>query len=98
MSSLFQQKIIEIARQRIGFKIHLLVYILVNIIVWLTWLTNVRNFDAPMWIIIWLLWTTVAWGVGGIPIHDVAVYHKDKFISANREAERLKKRMFPRIF
>lgn len=92
MSSLFQQKIVEIAKQRIGFKIHLLTYIVVNIIVWLTWITNVKNYDAHVWIIIWPLWTTVAWGIGGVIVHYMSVYHKDKFISANKEAERLKNR------
>ena len=91
MSSLLQQRIIDLARQRTGFKIHLIAYIVVNIIVWLTWITTVKNYGGHMWLLIWPLWTTFAWGLGGILIHYLSVYHNDKFISANKEAERLRK-------
>jgi hypothetical protein len=92
MSNLIYQQIVEIAKQRIGFKIHIAAYIITNIIIWLTWATAIKNYGNHNWLIIWPLWTTIAWGIGGIFVHYMSVYHKDKFISADKEVERLKNR------
>ncbi len=56
----------EIARKRVGFIKHAVVYVLVNIFLWALWyftdneysrINSVNNFP-------WPLWTTLGWGIG----------------------------------
>lgn len=51
---------------RKGFKIHLLVFVLVTPVLWLVWYVTDRTYP-------WPLWSTPAWGVG-IVFHYLGVY------------------------
>ncbi|HXS54497.1 MAG TPA: 2TM domain-containing protein [Hanamia sp.] len=91
MNNLIEQKIIEQAKRRIGFRIHFAVYLGVIILNWVSWAITFHNYDNNKWILIWPVYGTLGWGFG-ILIHYLTVFHTDKLFSVDKEVERLKKR------
>lgn len=76
----------RLAKRRVGFKTHALVYTLVNAFAWGAWFfSNDAEFqaNAP-----WGL--TFGWGLG-LTIHAISVYLRPAFISEDREYENLRK-------
>ncbi|MET0636916.1 MAG: 2TM domain-containing protein [Chitinophagaceae bacterium] len=55
-----------------GFRIHLLVFVLTNLVIWIVWYFTDRTYP-------WPLWSTPAWALG-LLIHYLCVYvfHKVK--------------------
>lgn len=64
----------ELAHKRVSFKRHLLVYIIINIFLWMLWYlttgmypTEMRS-DFP-----WPIWPTLGWGTG-LFFHFISAY------------------------
>jgi|WetSurMetagenome_2_1015567.scaffolds.fasta_scaffold1601995_1 hypothetical protein len=89
MNSIIEQKIVEQAKRRVGFRIHLVVYLAVIFINWLSWAVTFHSYPDIKWIMIWPVYPTLGWGIG-ILIHYLTVFHTDKLFSVNKEVERLK--------
>jgi len=102
MNDLIEQKIIEQAKRRVGFRIHFAVYLIVIIINWLIWAVTfpswgitLSNYDNTKlllikWLLIWPIYPTIGWGIG-IIIHYLTAFHADKLFSVDKEIERIKK-------
>jgi len=90
MNNLIEQKIIEQAKRRIGFRIHFAVYLGVIILNWVSWAITFNNYPNIKWILIWPMYPTLGWGIG-IIIHYVTIFHSDKLFSVDKEVERIKK-------
>ncbi len=72
------------AKKRTGFKIHLTVYLLVNIFLWGLWFFIKRHEGAS-----WPIWTTLGWGIG-ICFHLMNTYATFKIFSTEKEYKKLK--------
>ena len=57
-----------IAKERRGFYIHFIIYILVNILIYVQWLYITEGEGFP-----WFITTTAGWGIG-IIAHFIAVF------------------------
>lgn len=77
----------EIAENRASFKRHLLIYMLVNVFLWVVWLLNEDRFNGD---IPWPVYTTLGWGIG-VTSHYLGVYVYPESNSVKREYEKLKK-------
>jgi len=53
----------EIARKRVGFKKHLLSYIIINCFLWTVWFASGREYDQQDFFP-WPLWVMLSWGIG----------------------------------
>ncbi|MGZ3850247.1 MAG: 2TM domain-containing protein [Flavisolibacter sp.] len=71
------------AKGRAAFKAHLATYIVVNVLLWLVWLTTQGIHSYP-----WPIWPTAGWGIGVISNY-FSVYRFSN--SAEKEYEKLKK-------
>ena len=85
----------EIARKRAGFKNHAIVYLIVNVFLWLLWYftgnqhkgIDINNWDTHHYP--WPIWTTLGWGIG-LAFHFAGAYVFPKINSTEREYEKLK--------
>lgn len=78
----------ELAERRASFKKHLLVYVLVNVFLWLLWYQGGQHsgsYGLP-----WALWATLGWGIG-IVSHYVGAYVRPFSNDVEREYEKLKR-------
>ncbi|TDB67471.1 2TM domain-containing protein [Arundinibacter roseus] len=82
MNIIIENQIIEKAKRRVGFKIHLTVFILLFPINWIIWAFTDTSY-------LWPVWPALGWGVG-LLFHWLGVYHTDKFFSIDREVRILK--------
>lgn len=77
----------EIAEKRASFKSHIIIYLIVNVFLWLLWAIDGANTNHKG--IPWPLWSTVGWGVG-LTFHYIGAYVYPKGNSVEREYEKLK--------
>lgn len=75
----------EIARKRVEFRIHLIVYCVVNGALWLIWLFTSRNY-------MWPVWPMGIWGTG-LAFHYLFEYHSSRFLSEDEEYRKLKRQV-----
>ncbi len=70
----------KMAKKRVAFKYHLLIYFLVNIFLWVLWYFNLENSGVPtdMHRFPWPLWLTFIWSIG-IIYNYVATYGNKNF-------------------
>lgn len=54
----------EIARKRVGFIKHAIVYVIVNVFLWGLWFFAGNEFANSMGNYPWPIWTTLGWGIG----------------------------------
>jgi hypothetical protein len=77
MSASTEQQIIEKAKRAIGFRIHLVIFVLLMPVNWLAWwFTNTTY--------IWPIWPTLGWSTGML-FHWLAAFHVDKFFHYTKE-------------
>jgi hypothetical protein len=74
-----------IARKRVEFRAHLLVYCVTNAAFWVIWLLTGRGY-------IWPVWPMAGWGIGVI-FHYLFEYRPSRFLSEEEEYKKLKKEM-----
>ena len=96
MAQLTDEQITKMAKARVGFKVHLMVYVLVNLFLMGVWVFSggmARMHEAPGWTgaDYWPMWTHLGWGLG-LAIHGFVVYGPGSDMQA-REEQRIRDRM-----
>lgn len=76
-----KEQLWRLAKERAGFKSHLMVYLIINGGLWLMWLVSGGVDIYP-----WPVWPTIGWGIA-VVINYFSVYHFSD--TAEREYERL---------
>lgn len=92
---LTDEQITKMAKARVGFKTHALVFVLVNLFlmaIWMMgnagdWMTGDHGMDGSYW----PMWTHLGWGLG-LAIHGFTVYGPGNNMLA-REEERIRRQM-----
>ena len=83
------------AKARVGFKMHLNSYLIVNAGLWLIWALSsfgFRSSDSENWIFPWPIFPMLGWGIG-LTMHYFSVYHgKNERAMIEREYQKLAKR------
>lgn len=72
----------EMAKQRAGFKWHLVSYLLVNTFLIAIWYFGQANY-------FWPKWTLIGWGIG-LLMNYLGVYHSNNLFSVEKEYHKLK--------
>lgn len=82
------QALWETAKRRVGFRSHLLTYIIINAFLWALWYFShdSENLNDPF---PWPMWTTLGWGVG-IAFHFARTYLNNETNSVEQEYQKLK--------
>jgi hypothetical protein len=83
MQSLTDTELRQLARKRVEFRSHLIVYIVINASLWVIWYTTGGHYP-------WPIWPLVGWGIG-LFFHYVFEYRPSRLFSEQEEYERLKK-------
>lgn len=82
MQQLSDSQLHELARKRVEFRRHLLVYFITNASLWIIWFLTGQGYP-------WPVWPLVGWGIGVI-FHYIFDYHSSHFLSEEEEYEKLK--------
>ncbi|HET9826280.1 MAG TPA: 2TM domain-containing protein [Chitinophagaceae bacterium] len=85
MQTLTDTQLRELARKRVDFRNHLIVYCVVNAALWMLWWVTGGGY-------IWPIWPLAGWGIALI-FHYVFEYRPSKYLSEEEEYRRLKKRL-----
>ena len=75
----------ELARKRVDFRAHLIVYFVVIGALWLIWFFTGASYP-------WPIWPMTGWGIG-VVFHYLFEYRTSRLLSEEEEFEKLKKRM-----
>ncbi len=75
----------ELARKRVEFRIHLLVYTIVISALWIIWFFTGQGY-------VWPVWPMIGWGIG-LVFHYIFEYRTSRFLSEEEEFQKLKKQM-----
>ncbi len=73
----------ELAHKRVDFRRHLVVYLVVNGLLWVIWYFTSRAYP-------WPIWPMAGWGIG-IIFHYLFEYRSSRFLSEEEEFRKLKK-------
>jgi hypothetical protein len=85
MQSSHDTQLMQLARKRVDFRRHLIVYLVVNAVLWTMWLVTGKGY-------IWPVWPMAGWGVGVI-LHFLFDYQSSKLFSEEEELKKLKRKM-----
>lgn len=81
----------EIAKKRVGFKKHLVIYLLVNALLWIIWFfdgyKNVRSINTST--LPWPLWSMIGWGIG-LALNYIGAYVSPRTNAVEIEYKKLK--------
>jgi hypothetical protein len=83
MQNITESQLKELAHKRVEFRTHLVVYLIINSALWLTWFITGGGY-------IWPVWPLVGWGVG-LLFHYLFEYRTSKLFSEQEEFENLKR-------
>jgi hypothetical protein len=75
----------ELARKRVDFRRHLLVYFVMNAVLWTIWFITGQGY-------LWPVWPTAGWGIG-VLFHYLFEYRSSRLLSEEEEYKKLKKEM-----
>jgi hypothetical protein len=75
----------ELARKRVEFRSHLIVYFVTNAALWSIWFFTSRGY-------MWPVWPMAGWGIG-VFFHYLFDYRPSRFLSEEEEYEKMKSRM-----
>jgi hypothetical protein len=75
----------ELARKRVDFRRHLLVFFIVNTAFWIIWYVTGQGY-------LWPVWPMGCWGIG-VVFHYVFDYRSSRLLSEEEEFSRLKKKV-----
>lgn len=75
----------ELAHKRVEFRTHVIVYLVINAMLWGIWYFTGAGY-------IWPIWPTAGWGVG-LLFHYIFDYRQSRLFSEEEEFQRLKKKM-----
>ena len=85
MQTLNDNQLHELAKKRVEFRVHLVVYAVVNVMLWAIWYMTGQGY-------IWPIWPTLGWGIGLI-FHYLFEYRSSGVFSEEEEYNKLKKQM-----
>lgn len=85
MQTLTDTQLHELARKRVEFRTHLIVYCVVNGALWLLWYITGHGYP-------WPLWPLIGWGIGLI-FHYLFEYRSSRLLSEEEEYKKLKKQI-----
>jgi len=85
MQTYTDKQLHELAKKRVDFRRHLIVYFVINGILWATWWLSGTEYP-------WPIWPTAGWGVG-IIFHYLFEYRSSRFLSEDEEYEKLKNKL-----
>ena len=85
MHTLNDSQLHELARKRVEFRSHLIVYVVIIGTLWLIWFLTGQGY-------MWPVWPMAGWGVG-LVFHYVFEYRSNRLLSEEEEFERLKRKM-----
>lgn len=85
MKSLTDPQLHQLARKRVDFRTHLVVYFATNAALWIIWFVTGQGYA-------WPVWPMVGWGIG-VFFHYMFDYRSPGFLSEQEEYKRLKKEM-----
>jgi hypothetical protein len=92
MAALTDEQVTKMAKARVGFKVHLMVYVLVNLFLMAIWMVSggmgwmhdrAAAGDPSSY---WPMWTHLGWGLG-LAIHGFMVYGPGNNMQAREEAK-----------
>lgn len=93
--ALTDEQVSKMAKARVGFKVHLIVYVLVNLFLMSIWMATSAGWrmdaGAHMDDYYWPMWTHLGWGLG-LAIHGFMVYGPGNNMLA-REEEKIRRQM-----
>ena len=73
----------ELARKRVDFRRHLVVYFVTNAVLWTIWLVTGQGY-------LWPVWPLAGWGIG-VLFHYIFEYRSSSLLSEEEEYKKLKK-------
>ena len=85
MQALTDNQLHELARKRVEFRRHLVVYFVIISILWMIWFLTGAGY-------IWPIWPMAGWGIGVI-FHYMFEYRSSSFLSEEEEYKKLKREM-----
>ena len=85
MQTLSENQLHELARKRVEFRRHLVVYFVIISILWMIWFLTGAGY-------IWPIWPMAGWGIGVI-FHYLFEYRSSSFLSEEEEYKKLKREM-----
>lgn len=85
MQTLSENQLHELARKRVEFRRHLVVYFVIISILWMIWFLTGAGY-------IWPIWPMAGWGIGVI-FHYMFEYRSSSFLSEEEEYKKLKREM-----
>lgn len=77
----------EMAKAKVTFRPHALIYIIVNVLLWITWYSSNRDYESA---IPWPIYPLVGWGIG-LFFHYLIAYQNLGAKAVKKEFEKLKK-------
>jgi len=87
MQRLTDNQLHELAHKRVEFRRHLIVYLIVNSVIWLIWYTTGSGY-------MWPIWPTAGWGIG-LLFHFIFDYLSSNIFSEEEEFNKLKRNTTP---
>ena len=82
MTTYSDKQLREIAHKRVDFRRHLIIYCIINGMLWVIWFLTGQGYP-------WPLWPMGGWGVGLI-FHYLFEFRNPKFLSEDEEFNKLK--------
>ena len=84
MATYTDKQLHELARKRVDFRRHLIVYCVINGMLWLIWYLTGQGYP-------WPLWPMGGWGIG-LVFHYIFEFRNPKFLSEEEEYNKLKEK------
>lgn len=84
MQTITDTQLRELARKRVEFRIHLVVYCVTNAALWIIWYFTSGSY-------LWPIWPMAGWGIG-LVFHYLFEYRSSRFLSEQEEYEKLKRK------
>lgn len=73
----------ELARKRVDFRAHLIVYVVTNTFLWIIWFFTGGGYP-------WPVWPMAGWGIG-LAFHYLFDYRPSRYLSEEEEYKKLKR-------
>ena len=85
MTTYTDKQLHELARKRVDFRAHIVVYLVINGVLWTIWLATGSGYP-------WPISPTAGWGIGVI-FHYLFDYRPSRLFSEEEEFEKLKREL-----
>lgn len=85
MATISDNQLHELARKRVEFRTHLVVYLITNVFLWLIWYFTGQGY-------LWPIWPMAGWGIG-LVFHYIFEYRSSRLFSEEEEYQKLKREL-----